>query len=74
MKKLRDLLNQGSLNGLRVRYADWNHRIRFFQVDSIDQEGRVLGTLDNGEKVTYASESDFWRVYHDGDEDSAKAV
>ena len=74
MKKLRDLLNQGSLNGLRVRYVDWNHRIRYFQVEKLDSDGRVHGQLDDGEAMHFASESDFWRLYNEGDENSAKAV
>lgn len=62
---------------LRLRYMDWDHKIRFFQPTSLELErdGQyVEGTLDNGEVIRFPVESSFWVQYHEGMEEQAKAV
>lgn len=73
MKTLKHLTNSKSIEGLRLRYADWNHRIRYFKVESVEND-LVYGTLDSGERMTFSIESDFWLPYHDGDENWARAI
>lgn len=74
MKTLRELLAHQSPTGMKLRFADWNHRIRFFTVSKIDESGNVTGQLDSGETISFDIESDFWFPYNEGDEDQARAI
>lgn len=62
---------------IRLRYMDWDHKIRFFTPTAIalENDGQyVEGTLDNGEVIRFPVESSFWVQYQDGMEEQAKAV
>jgi len=56
---------------LRLRYIGWDHRQKYFSPQKLDKEGvEVLGKLDNGEKVSFPFDSDFWVHYEEGMENS----
>lgn len=76
MKTLRDLwLESGHDKKQKFRFADWNHRTKFFCIEGLTEDGRAfLGRLDNGETLTIPVESDFWIEYFPGDEERARAV
>lgn len=60
---------------LKLRYQDWDHRIRFFTPKRMNKEGTHLeGELDNGEVIKFPVGSDHWQEYQDGMEEGAKAV
>lgn len=73
MKLLKDLIGPKFIPGIRLRYADWNHRIRYFSVSEV-RDNNAYGTLDSGERMTFSLESDFWIPYFEGDEDCARAI
>ncbi|GAB4018232.1 MAG: hypothetical protein Fur0010_19320 [Bdellovibrio sp.] len=73
MKTLKHLINSKSIEGLRLRYVDWNCRICYFTVESVEND-LVYGTLDSGEIMTFSIETDFWSPYHNGDENWARAI
>ncbi len=65
---------EGKNSGLRVRWADWNWRHKFFTIASIDPERKTIaGTLDCGESISYPCDSLNWSLYHDGDEHNPRA-
>lgn len=60
---------------LKVRYKDWNHRWKHFVIEGIDETGKfLLGVLDSGESIRYSAQSRHWKIYEDGDEETARAV
>lgn len=60
---------------LKLRYLDWDHRIRFFTPKRLNKEGTHLeGELDNGELINFPVKSAFWLEYQEGMEEGAKAV
>ena len=61
--------------GIKVRWRDWGHKHIYFTIEGLDQDQkRVVGTLDSGEKISYPMTSKGWKVYYPGDELTAKAV
>lgn len=59
----------------KVRYQDWNYRIKFFTIDGLSGDSqRVLGTLDTGEVISYAIDNQGWQEYKVGLENIARAV
>jgi hypothetical protein len=41
----------------KVRYRDWNYRIKFFEIEGYSQDGqRLVGKLDTGEVISYLSD------------------
>ena len=66
---------QGKKFGIKVRYVDWGHRFRYFEIKRYDaNQKRFYGVLDTGEIMSYALDSDHWKIYEDGDEDFAQAI
>jgi hypothetical protein len=65
----------GKLLNLRLRFCDWNHEIKYFQVLGESQDGkRLLGCLDTGEKISFSKKSIGWNIYQDEQELRARAV
>ncbi len=65
----------GQKNGLKVRFVDWNHSIKYFTVTGESEDGkRLVGKLDNGESMSFSKSSRGWMVYGAGAEMNAKAV
>lgn len=65
----------GSKNNIRVRFNDWTHQIKFFTIQGESSDGkRFVGTLDNGERISYPKKSKGWSRYYVNAEQSAKAV
>lgn len=61
--------------GVRVRFNDWTHQIRWFEIHGETSDGHCLrGELDNGEKITYSKQSKGWIEYYNEAEYSAHAV
>lgn len=59
----------------KVRYRDWNYRIKYFQIEGYSQDGqRLIGRLDTGEIISYAKDNSGWEEYHDGLENTARAI
>ncbi len=66
--------NQKKLN-LKVRYKDWNYKLKYFQITGVDEKSKkLIGIDDLGEKVSYALDSDHWELYFEGLENNPKAV
>lgn len=60
---------------LKVRFKDWNYKIKYFQITEVDdKKKRYIGMLDNGEKAVYPMNSDNWELYFDGMENNPQAV
>lgn len=60
---------------LRVRFDDWSHQIKYFTIQGESSDGkRFVGTLDNGEKISYPKKSKGWSIYYHEAENMAKAV
>ncbi|GEM_PF-1265688 len=60
---------------LKVRFNDWSHQIKYFTIQAESSDGkRFIGTLDSGEKITYAKKSKGWSIYYPEAEHMAKAV
>lgn len=76
MKTLKSLwLESGKNHGQKFRYVDWNHCIKFFQIQGVTDDGvHYFGTLDCGRRAVFHVESDFWSSYYEGDENQARAV
>ena len=67
--------NNGKQNGLKVRFLDWNHTIKYFTVTGESEDGkRLVGKLDNGESMSFSKTSRGWALYGAGAENTAKAV
>lgn len=65
----------GNKKGLKVRYMDWNHKWKYFEIHGLDKSGKKLeGVLCSGEKVSYDKNSRHWLIYSAGDENMARAV
>ncbi|MBY0516969.1 MAG: hypothetical protein K2P81_08680 [Bacteriovoracaceae bacterium] len=65
----------GQKNGLKVRFLDWNHTIKYFMITGESEDGkRLVGKLDNGESMSFAKFSRGWGLYGEGAEQAAKAV
>jgi hypothetical protein len=61
--------------GTKVRFNDWNHSIKYFTVLGESSDGkRLVGTLDNGEKMSYPKNSKGWALYDNRSEEAAKAI
>jgi hypothetical protein len=64
-----------SKDAVKVRFNDWNHRIKYFTITGESSDGkRFVGTLDNGEKISFPKRSRGWSLYHHDDEFQARAV
>jgi hypothetical protein len=60
--------------GLKVRYIDWDYRVKFFEIQSFDKAKLLFeGILCTGEKVTYEANSKFWALF-ESDEQSSVLV
>jgi hypothetical protein len=67
--------SSGKKNHLQVRFNDWNYGIKYFEVLGESEDGkRLVGKLDNGEKVSYPKRSRGWSLYHQDSELQARAV
>jgi len=65
----------GSKSKVKVRFNDWNHRIKYFVIINESEDGkRFQGVLDNGEKISYSKRSRGWSLYYTDDEFAARAV
>jgi hypothetical protein len=65
----------GKKAGLKVRYQDWNHRWKYFEIEGYDESKRLIkGKLCTGEYICYPAESQHWVVYQLGMEHVARAV
>lgn len=65
----------GQKTNCKVRFCDWGHRIKFFQIMGESSDGRrFVGVLDSGEKISFSKKSKGWQVYTEGDEFMAHAV
>lgn len=60
---------------VKVRFTDWNHRIKYFVIHGESEDGRrLVGVLDTGEKISYSKKSKGWSAYQPEDELQARAV
>lgn len=68
-------IKSGKKNGLKVRFRDWNYKIKFFTIEGYSEDNqRLVGKLDSGEVISYAVENRGWCEYHPGLENHARAV
>lgn len=59
----------------RVRFSDWTHTVKYFMIMKESKDGeKIIGVLDNGEKIAFPKKLKGWSLYHKGDEFSAHAV
>jgi hypothetical protein len=67
--------NAGAKSQVKVRFNDWNQHIKYFVITGESTDGkRLVGTLDNGEKMSYPKKSKGWSLYYAEAENMAKAV
>jgi hypothetical protein len=67
--------NSGKKSGLKVRFNDWTHQIKYFTIIGESSDGkRFVGTLDSGEKISFQKKSRGWSLYAPEDEYQAHAV
>jgi hypothetical protein len=68
--------SSGKQKLLRVRFNDWTHQIRYFQIFGESEDGkRLVGRLDTGEKMSFSKKSKGWSYYDVNDEfDQAHAI
>lgn len=65
----------GRRENLKVRWYGWGHRHKFFVIKSYDEKAqKLIGELENGEKISFPYRSRHWKIYELGDEFHAKAV
>lgn len=65
----------GKKSHLKVRFCDWTHHIKYFTILGESTDGkRFIGTLDNGEKISFSKKSKGWFAYEPEDEHQAHAV
>ncbi len=65
----------GMRANLRVRFNDWTHQIRWFEIRGESSDGRrLIGVLDNGERISFPKRSIGWFEYFPYSEYSAHAV
>ena len=74
--KLKELwLSQNETKGIKVRYLDWNYKIRFFTIKSYDEKRNMFsGSLDTSEDIYISGNTGPWKLYEDEDEFTAKAI
>lgn len=66
---------QGKKSKVKVRFNDWSHQIKYFTIQGESSDGkRLVGVLDNGEKISYSKRSKGWSLYYKEAENTAKAV
>ena len=66
---------EGKRTELKVRFKDWNYKLKFFQITGIDEAKKCFtGINEAGEAVIYPINSDHWEIYYEGLENQAKAV
>lgn len=65
----------GQRKHMKVRFNDWTQHIRWFEIhgESPDHR-RLLGRLDNGERISFSKKSRGWILYYEEAEFSAHAV
>ena len=62
-------VKSGRQDNLKVRFNDWSHQIKYFVIKGESSDGkRFVGTLDNGEKISFSKKSRGWKFYTNGDE------
>lgn len=60
---------------IKVRFYDWTHQIRWFEIHGESLDGRrLMGKLDSGEKISFPKKSKGWSEYYAEAEYSAHAV
>lgn len=65
----------GRKKNLKVRFNDWTHQIKYFEIMGESSDGkRFIGMLDNGEKMSFSKRSRGWTLYYPGNEYEARAV
>lgn len=65
----------GRKKSLRVRFSDWTHEIKYFEIMGVSADGRrFVGKLDNGERMSFPKNSFGWSIYYPGNEFGAHAV
>lgn len=68
-------LAKGQKAKLKVRFRDWNFRIKYFEIEGYSQDRqRLMGKLDTGEVISFAKDNLGWLEYHAGLEDSPRAI
>lgn len=59
----------GREKSLKVRFHDWSHQIKYFEILGESEDGkRLVGKLDNGEKISFSKKSKGWDIYWARDE------
>lgn len=59
----------GQKEKLKVRFCDWSHQIKYLMIVGESSDGkRILGILDNGEKMSYRKSQRGWFLYQPEDE------
>ena len=76
MKTIGELWEESNQEkGLKVRWMDWGHHYRFFEILSHNpKKNELTGILDNGQKISYPYDSLHWKLYESDDENCSKAV
>ena len=65
----------GMVEGLKVRYQNWNYQIHYFCIEGISENGsHLVGRLDNGEWIEYPKDSMHWEVFEAEHVNMARAV
>lgn len=60
---------------MKVRFNDWTHQIKFFEIHGESLDGRrLIGKLDSGEKMSFSKKSIGWSAYYPESEFQAHAV
>lgn len=68
-------LESGKEKNLKVRFRDWNYKIKYFVIEGYSSnQDKLIGVLDNGEIIEFEKDNMGWELYFDGYEDFAKAV
>lgn len=68
-------LESGKEKNLKVRFRDWNYKIKYFVIEGYSSnQDKLIGVLDNGEIMEFEKDNMGWELYFDGYEDFAKAV
>ena len=68
-------VNSGRNNNVKVRFNDWTHQIKYFTILGESSDGkRLIGAVDNGEKMSYSKNSRGWSLYSKEDEFRPRAV
>lgn len=59
----------GRKTDVKVRFVDWTHQIKYFQILGESEDGRrFVGKLDNGERMSFSKKSKGWCLYEQDDE------